>query len=202
MENNTLLINGEEVGKVISLTVHLDGEVELNILGSRIVSSQQSTVNIGGEDFLKVCTFKGDTQGILLPITYDKKEELEKFFELWGLEVLEELKDSRWREFLRCWSVVLDCIRENVILDKHEVTYKIEPHDLSDCGGGLSVWMEIFVTRGIGWDDDFNWSMDLNHTMFDKMFCEGIYDSDIFSGIIVNFRPKYSNREDFKSLNK
>ena len=37
--------------------------------------------------------------------------------------------------------------------------------------------------------------------MFDKMFCEGVYDSDVFSGIIVNFRPKYSNREDFKSLN-
>ena len=202
MENNTLLVNGEEVGKTISLTVHLDGEVELDILGSRIVSSQQSTVNIGGEDFLKVCTFKGDTQGILIPITYDKKEELDKFFELWSLEVLERLKDFRWREFLRCWSVVLDCIRENVPLDNQEVIYKIEPHDFSDYGGRLSIWMEVFVTRGISWDDDFNWTMDLNHTMFDKMHCEGVYDSDVFSGITVNFIPKHSNRRDFKSLNK
>lgn len=197
-ENNTISINGVDIGKVISLTVEVDGEVSLNIGSTSFNAVKQEVVEFQEGDFLKVQPFKGDDSAILFPITYDKKIEVLDFFKLFNVDALEDLKKSRWEEFVRCWKVVLDCVKESIDLDKYEVTYKLEPNDLRDCGGGFNMWLDIFVTRGISWDDDFEWSQDLNNTMFDAMFKNKVFDSGVFSEVIVHFRPKNSGREDFE----
>ena len=196
-ENNTISINDEKGYKAISLEVEADGEVYLNIGRTHISTSKQKVVEFQEGIFLKVYTFNQEDNALLIPLTPEKKVEVLDFLRVWNIDAIEDLKKSQWEEFLRCWSVVLSSINENIDLEKHEVHYKIHPSDLTDCGGGLSIWMNIYVTRGVSWDDDFNWSIDLNDKMFDDMFCEGVFDSGVFSGVMINFNPKYGNREDF-----
>lgn len=196
-ENSIISINDKKGDKAISLEVEADGEVYLNIGRTHISTSKQKVVEFQEGIFLKVYTFNQEDNALLIPLTPEKKVEVLDFFKVWSINAIEDLKKSQWEEFLRCWRVVLSSINENIDLKKHKVHYKIQPSDLTDCGGGLSIWMDIYVTRGVSWVDDFKWSIYLNDKMFDDMFCEGVFDSGVFLGVMINFKPKYGNSEDF-----
>lgn len=196
-ENSIISINDKKGDKAISLEVEADGEVYLNIGRTYITTSKQKVVEFQEGIFLKVYTFNQEDNALLIPLTPEKKVEVLDFFKVWSINAIEDLKKSQWEEFLRCWRVVLSSINENIDLKKHKVHYKIQPSDLTDCGGGLSIWMDIYVTRGVSWVDDFKWSIYLNDKMFDDMFCEGVFDSGVFLGVMINFKPKYGNSEDF-----
>lgn len=191
-------LNVSSLGSSSMLRVSEDGEIKLHIAENEHTVADDSVVYLGGLAFVP-CYVSGNSGGMLFFRLKDAHiPDVMDFFSYWDKGKLQELKNEKVKSFLDYISFCLDFIRSEVDVEKYKPTYSTEFVDLRDCGGGTYVSVEVFLTFGNSWDEDYEKTYDLTESLTGKLFERELQGGRKWVGeVMVVFRPAKCDKEGY-----
>ncbi len=191
MKNNRFLnIGTSDSGSM--LQVSDEGVIKLHLLENEHTVAMDCVMYLG-ELALVMCYVSGNSGDILFFRLRDSQiSDVMDYFYYWDREKLQELKDAKWNSFKSYLQYCLDFVGKNVDVEGLKPTYVTEYVDNRDYGGGVFTYVNIYLSFGISWDDDFERTYDLTKELTSQLIDRKINGDDEYNWlgkILVEFRP-------------
>lgn len=206
--DDTLILESVEVDgkdKEILLVVVDTGKIILRIDHDSFEVACHDLYYMNGMTFIMVRAMEGCRLNLFVPLNLKIEPDVAAFLKYWDMLKLQEVKMKRLNSFIEYLKVCRDFISENVDVEGLKPTYATEFVDNSDYGGSVFTYIHINISWGESWSDDFNKSYDLTDNLTSLLIdrkLEGEDDFNWFSEVMVQFRPKALDSEDFEKFEK
>lgn len=190
------------VSNNVTLKVSDDGKIYLNVGSQLYYLADYGIQYIQDRCFLMAYIAEGKEGKIFIPVNIGSVPDVQAYFDYWDKERLSEVKSYKVRSFLAYINHCINFVRENVDVEKYKPTYETEYIDNTDCGGGIFTYINILMSFGESWDDDFDKTYELTERLTSELIDKSLGDGGDgyrwYGEFMFVFKPKFGDREDFE----
>lgn len=197
MKESTIIKSKEHEVKLLACD---DGIIRVKFPDNTYILEDRNLVYISDRAFLSLCAIEGTRINFLLPLKLNEERLARDFLDYWGEKRSKELKNIKWLGFLGYWKHVLDFISKNVDIELCKPTYRTVYYDHKDTDGSEGTNIEVLMSWGVSWQDDFDKSWELTERLVDEQIdrdIDGLDGYRWYRNLMVQFRPIAGNVEDF-----
>lgn len=184
----------------VKLTVCDEGGVWLSLPDKWYKLSDRCVTYIADRGFLVLCASEDTDLNLLYPINPSECATVRDFMTYWGKDRLLEVNNKKWNGFTNYLNHVLGFIKENINVERLKPKYRTLYHDHRGYGGDEANNIEILVSWGESWRDDFDKCWALTERLVGEQIgrsFDGEDENYWFSSVSVTFRPLASDTCDF-----
>lgn len=203
MNKEVTLTKDKKSGQEVKMFVSDEGTIKVSLPSGVLDLYDRDILYIQDRAFLVLNTYEGTRINVMYPLKNSEELLVRDFLSCWGQKRLDEVKNAKWLNFIEYWKHIFEFVGKNIDVKGLKPKYYTEVRDHRGFGDGINIQINILLSFGLSWQDDFDKCWGLTEKLVDEQidrYFDGLDTQNWHRYISIQFRPIAGNKEGFTAF--